>query len=785
MEHLVFQPDVEDPSETVSACRATVLETDWSRYDSLLDFVPPETPWLGFTHNQIPLQTSLQEYPVASGWNAARLWNGDLRHGHHSLGGLDNRHIGQLAASFLQSWLYYGLLETIVGKKIHVSYLMRQNPRGEEMLYTRNLHFCLQARVFAIRQAANEMKREINKAIQFTLSLAHDWVLRFATWSVETFRQEMHTSYPGFMDLISKITPAIARLGEAIGQMRLYALQDHPTISTLDWHIPDDVALTRRRRMKSLGWCEFQLRLLEDTTNQSTIDWVDATKMRQDQAGHETCTRAECARNHVDESTYQQLHHDTGCQCKPLRPDLEMVMNILRDDQIPLMCLENLDGEPKLSVGAAPKGCPGDYVAFSHVWVDGIGGSTETGLLTCQVFRLSALSSAVRKDPSTPAKFWVDSMGIPRSDKAVHHQALVGIRDVYICASAVVVIDKTIQRCSLTASTEELYAHIYMSAWMQRMWTYEEAVLAKRLIFVLKNDHLHVFQTSTPPVMRRTVSIVWQTLAAQLFRLRADQEVLNIGHVYQAFRWRSTNAKQDEFLSISSMLGLNTASLIDVQGDERTMRFWLMLGKVPFNAPLLDGPKLTSEGFRWAPKTMMFPSKISLDSEVEGEKCDCTAEGLVGTYLTVPLDLILKGSAASHGSIFYIWVNGHEDNLRSETDHRALLRVYCVESWPPPPEGATFNALMLGNETKTIPDPGQWFPGVALLNHDALEQGPKNQASKSFGANRVYKYVGRVLVERLRNEELSSRTRTVMFEGSEVTQVDAQGTWSVSQICIT
>ncbi|KAH6666291.1 hypothetical protein B0J14DRAFT_705325 [Halenospora varia] len=781
MEHLVF-PAIE-PQETVSACRESILIADWQQADSssLMDFLPPKTPWLGFHHNAMQLGI-LAEYPNASGFNHSKLWNAEFRESHFDFKELPDAEIGGQVAAFFQSWLYYGSLESVVGKKIHVSYMMRQDIDGKGYLYSRNLHFCLQAKVFDIRANAKD-RLQTSMQIQLMVRLVNKWISRFTAWSHPSFRPKLDKEYPNFMDQLEGSIPAIVRLAEAVERMRIYVLPECPNTGTLAWHYPYKVADRRRSKLRDLGWCPFQIRLLEDTVNQSTIDWIAAINMQQDPTGHENCTAEECARNNINESTYEQAHVCDDRQCRKLTPDLDQVIRILRENEIPIMCLDTLNGELQLTVSASSKAIPGDYIAISHVWADGLGGSTEKGLNLCQVERLNKLCNSL-KTASTSARFWVDCLCIPRSDKDVYIQALVGIRDVYINASAVLVIDKTIEECTSTTYTENLYAHIYLSAWMQRMWTYEEAVLARELIFVLK-DGFHTYKVDTWPSMRQTVCVVWQSLAAQLYRFRTSQESLNIGHIYQAFRYRLTNARQEEFLSVSGMLGLDTQSLLSVRGDERTKRFWLMLKKIPFNVPFLDCPKLSEHGFRWAPKTMMWPSQTMLDTELTGQKSEATEQGLVGTYLMVALDSTMEGSAGETGSIFYVWVKGGDDSLNVAEDKPALLRLYCVQSWPKPPDSHTFDTIMLANETKRILSAGEWAAGAAFSHQPSAADKDLQAANSRLGIFGNFQYVGRLLIERLQDHELSSSAGTIMFEGSSKVEIETGGTWRVTKVCIT
>ena len=767
MEHLFFRP-CHDSNEAASAYHAIVLKADWRQTDYLIDFVELRTEWLGFDHDVVDFE-KFEDYPTNAGFDESKLWIARFREAHLSFKDLPSVEIGRRVAALFQSWLYFGLLECVIGKKIEVSYLARRDVDGREYLYSRNLHFCLQAKIWEIRVNRINML-SASKDIQHLLQLANTWILRFQIWSGDRFRPSLDKEYPGFVDRLEKIIPAIVRLAEAIEQWKTFALAVHK--EGLAWNSTIDVIDKRMVKLRDLGWCSFQVKRLEDTLNQSTIDWLIASNIRQDPAGHDTCTEEACSRNDIDESTYQQAHICQGVQCQKLFPDLQTVMKILKEDKIPVMSLKTINEEPQIHVSARLKGITGDYFAISHVWSDGLGGKTEAGLNKCQAERLTKLCQSVYGSPEN-VYFWIDSLCIPRVDRDVYIKALVGIRDAYLCASSVLVLDKTIESCTLSSSTETLYAHIYLSAWMQRMWTYEEAVLAKVLIFVLGNG-LHTYKIDTMPSVPQTVSVVWRSLGVEIFRLRvADGQgtvvgALNIGHIYNAFRYRLTNAPQEEFLSVSSMLDLDTESLLSVKGEERAKKFWLMLRWIPYNAPFADCPKLSVPGFRWAPRTMMSQTEYALNGTDGFQKSECTIDGLVGTYLTMLLGPPLKGSAENPGppAMFLVLVNGSIDGVNPSLKFKRILRLACVGPWPSSPNSHDFDTIIFPGRAV---DEGSWARGAAF-SREILRSG-------SHSIPR-FKYVGELAIEALKMKDVNMNT------SSGNMKINASGIWGVREVCL-
>jgi hypothetical protein len=177
MEHLLCEAVASE--ETLFACREDRLRQDWQQLDELIDFVPNKTPWLGFDHDAISL-SSFEKYPGNAGINQFELWNANFRIAHADFKCLPGAAIGKQAVAFFQAWLYYGLLESCVRKKIEISYLMRHDIYGNPYLYSRNLHFCLQATVFKIKAGPNG-KLQASTDIQLDLRLLKKWLSRFTS----------------------------------------------------------------------------------------------------------------------------------------------------------------------------------------------------------------------------------------------------------------------------------------------------------------------------------------------------------------------------------------------------------------------------------------------------------------------------------------------------------------------------------------------------------------------------------------------------------------------------
>ena len=151
MEHLVHEVEAHD--EVKFAFDTDVLWADWERGHQLPSFVEPRTAWMSSNHDAMPL-CSFLEYPTTAGFGRAHLWSASLEESHEEGKTASGSDIGDRVAALVQAWCFHGLLASILQKQVKVSYLVRRAEDGKQYLYTRNLHFCLQAMVFSLRLAS-------------------------------------------------------------------------------------------------------------------------------------------------------------------------------------------------------------------------------------------------------------------------------------------------------------------------------------------------------------------------------------------------------------------------------------------------------------------------------------------------------------------------------------------------------------------------------------------------------------------------------------------------------
>ena len=748
MEHLFFTADKQSIINRVTAASLSeILEDDWTnlKYDwRKMPHVHPTTKWLGFDHDppfrnaeRPPVQANVNGYPSIRGWTVERAWDrGDLCKVHPSfqLEEIDASVIGQRFAAMLQSWLYFGFLEAITGKFIETSYLVRPDGAGNALLYSQNLAFALQAWVEVTRRKAPaEREAELERADENMIAVA-TVIQQLLCWTDSGSKEAdwMESHYPGFCQSVVELTPAVLRLLDAVGVSRERVVADDD-LRIISINGLRDALDVRNSRLLERGWCPFLLKSCEESLRVSVLDWLDGSGKQSPLGGHELCTERSCVRNNVDTSTYRMQHVDNGCHCSPVKPHLETVTSAIDQGQIPIIRISRSSESVELEVSSCSANVQGDYIAISHVWVDGLGSTTEEGMLECQVKRLGTLIGNLTNDFSV--SLWIDSLCVPSLSK--HRRKSIGLlRNVYRNASKVLVVDKMIRQCSADTSAEELAWSIISSPWMQRLWTYQESYLANNVVFELSGDSfldIADFPFSTLP---DSVQVVVSSLMPNVRILRPDLGLhgdrrTNIGEVSSALNWRTTSKMEDEVLAIAALLNVSSEALAVTDPKQRMQHFYLMVRNMPHDIIFFDAPKMQEPPFRWAPKSFMARAEITSDTTPEGQRAVCTEAGLHCKYLTLQLHQEQKGE---DGLVWWIledsereWYTIYWDptlmNYSSSSFNAIIIRAIQGEGYLVP----DLNAVREGIAVLTLTEKGEYltceYAGrVTLLKYSAEDK---------------------------------------------------------------
>jgi hypothetical protein len=128
------------------------------------------------------------------------------------------------------------------------------------------------------------------------------------------------------------------------------------------------------------------------------------------------------------------------------------------------------------------------------------------------------------------------------------------------------------------------------------------------------------------------------TFSIMLYRLKVlhSEGPLTLPDVASRLKWRGTSKPRDEIPAIVSMLDVDASKLIDLPAQERMAGLLQAVGHIPSEIIFLQGPKLETKGFKWAPSTFMLTA-VGMHAGGDMANLDtralCTAEGLFADYM--------------------------------------------------------------------------------------------------------------------------------------------------------
>ncbi|KAI9639989.1 hypothetical protein NHQ30_011548 [Ciborinia camelliae] len=565
--------------------------------------------WFGYNHDGYNLTTEFDDYlPVRGTRN-------------YDSGSTDR----MLAAC--QSWLTLGLLEFVTLRSTREDELLiNVNTTGNEVrvLCSKKisviLRHCDTLPVRLNKQALQRHVKDIESSMEKAMGVLHDLIreLRVASSGWPNFA-------PATFYFICITCEAVT---VALNGLCLKAALRRGTRSSGpgSWNFilelfKDQVQVVAQRN----GWCPSTLNFLLDDATISVVYYAISQKSVTSGI-HTTCSALICKANIVDPDNYTANHVNAGCSCALMGPICEGVTGMIIKGQVPILSLDQSSSDQPcfLNLRSANEV---DYVAFSHVWADGLGSTTEIGLPECQVRRLSAL--AIELVPG--GHFWIDSLCVP-SEKAPRKKAIEMMALTYRKAAKVLVLDASIQTCASKDLPEQKLLRVLVSGWMRRLWTLQEAVLASELVFRFMDASLSIHDL-IPKMAELLQNPLLTSLSSSIHRLtkRSNAHVFTLGDVSHSLRWRTTTRMADETLAIASLLGVDTAVLLGTKSEERIQKLLLMVKNIPLNVLFLSGEKSTAIGFQWAPKTLMNNSG-GLNLSPAENQAEVTPCGLVGTY---------------------------------------------------------------------------------------------------------------------------------------------------------
>ena len=406
------------------------------------------------------------------------------------------------------------------------------------------------------------------------------------------------------------------------------------------------------KRLLHLGWCPWEVHMLAERFNMLSCFYIsqmqrpDPTTLHpmsevpENGEGRDvvtadspSCNASQCLFKAIDEATYQTAHTGQCTDCEFVAIDTSQLVQILQDDQIPVVPIESLIPDTvsiQLVAQSDADGKTLPYIAFSHVWSDGLGNQHANSMLHCQLQRLKRLVEQynLKAGRRRIQHFWLDALCVPPSRvkmPAIQRRATHKMRDTYEQATAVLVLDKWLtdaQTQNMTAS--EKLMRVVCSPWTRRLWTLQEGLLApwNSLFFVFNHDRLFNADYAWEGLQHFRIRWPWMyhAILKQIFAryqdIRGDQVPnapisanVEVGMplIIRSMKFRSTSVASDEALCLSVIMKLDTLTIARTPDALRMETLWRMVTEVSFWLLFWSFPRLSSPGLRWAPATLLHP----------------------------------------------------------------------------------------------------------------------------------------------------------------------------------
>ena len=366
--------------------------------------------------------------------------------------------------SFFQTWLFFGLLDEILGDLCSPQDFIR-----------------------ASREASDKVISTSN-----LISVIEKWVSRVINGETATTYEHLaeclRVTYAALRAVNSAFDQRIKLLIASTGELFEYAVNKAFHIENMardnkcpvSWRKLVDEALWTES-MRAAGWCPSQVFILcQGAFSIQFLYYFTALRQPESPSRHQTCSKQKCTAYQNNLEKYTTQHCSSDCNCEDLSVNIGAVEDILLEDQIPLLRVIPGQSLAELSLDIIPSQPGSQYVALSHVWADGLGNPYANALPRCQLSRLLGLLQRSNMpcesgDNDQELLLWCDTLCCPVKPSEAKTRALVQMKRTYQDATMVLVLDASLQLFDGGLLTpEEMCTRISSSGWTRRLWTLQE-----------------------------------------------------------------------------------------------------------------------------------------------------------------------------------------------------------------------------------------------------------------------------------------------------------------------
>ena len=600
--------------------------------------------------------------------------------------------------SFLQNWLFFGLLNEVLGdlyrhEDFVDTFLERETERT--IVTTADLVSRLEEWEAKITQDKNSLM-VVYEHIAECLNLAHAC---------------LKIAYPAFDSHLKFHLASVAEiLGYATAKACDVAWSDDPRRSLVPVSWGDTISEDFRSAvlLERSNCCPSQMQMLaHDFGSLQALSFVSSC-FHDDGAqwDHASCNGNICRAGDLVTPGQVTRHVSDSCACKFLSVDEELLADCLKKGRLPLLRIKEGTNLDRMSIEVVASTDSTSYVALSHVWADGLGNPSATALPRCQLSRLKGLidnldPAALDCPEDAPEMLlWCDTLCCPVVSKEAHSMALRQMYRTYDEATVVLVLDRSlISHRAGGMRVDEACVRIAASRWMTRLWTLQEGALpAKkhRLWFqftktalssqALYNNMDNVMKTD---IRRRGVvdSVMgrFHTFATLFLDQSSENQGAQMKDIMLGLSYRSVTVPSDEPLIIATLLALDLSPILASELTERMNVLWQIIASSPSGIDkhflFRMGPRIRKRGLRWAPQSLLFvDSHFAIPKPGEHESRGFLATNRSAMGLVVEL-AGFRISIAKPAKGLPKRLAGFQSKPRNHADRHRLLLRDCQGRW--------------------------------------------------------------------------------------------------------
>ncbi|KAF3165733.1 hypothetical protein EYR41_000453 [Orbilia oligospora] len=593
------------------------------------------------------------DYPQSRGWTSEQLRGDD------NFGGRSTAEV----QSFFQVWLYFGtVIEVLAIVGVHTKYSDFLDPTGK-FVSTRKLPGFILKWKEKVGYESPESAISPKKLSDFTAKICR--ILKTVNNLIQIYNESRNgTSQKPSVVPVTELT--WISMNSLYHALTLAMCEFHETPGHSGHFWASSNLLKSHILMK--GWCPSDVEaMMEDLSidGHYYIASLD-TRIGEGNISHDICTPKVCKARTVNPSTYRQVHNPpcTGDCNGSIATDVQSVMEIVEKGQVPVHRWDpvarvlKVKGADMLRRGKAEP----SYIVLSHVWSDGLGNLKENSLLQCQLDEIQKYIDTLsgwEGLKGQPQYFWLDTLCIPVGPsperRKIRKMAIGQMAHIYAAASAVLVISSSFKAIKPSGSASiDNGLGSYLANWNRRLWTFQEGMLASKLVFLYADGEMEFSQNRPGTRAGRLVEggccvdFPFRCVEAMgLFYffpyLRRDNRAYYLRNPVPSFSWsvkrryemlsgamnsmrrRSTSWLSDQTLCVGTSLSMNVKRLVAVEqemridegvGDRehvddarlsiRRMKVFLKIQKVVQRGIIFNSePRIDEDGYRWAPASFL------------------------------------------------------------------------------------------------------------------------------------------------------------------------------------